>query len=79
MEEERRTGEPGPVLAPSQFDTLQKIVPASLAWLTYPTRAEWGFFRAAGAPPRDHYYGLELRTRHGANPVSAFVTNHAVR
>jgi len=43
MEEERRRGEPGPVLAPSQFNTpTKKIVPASLAWLTYPTRGRVG-------------------------------------
>jgi len=28
----------------------------------------------AGALPRDHYYRLELCTRHGANPGSALAT-----
>ena len=57
MEEERRRGEPGPVLAPSQFDILQKIVPAFLAWLTYPTGAEWGFSAPLGLRPETTIIG----------------------
>jgi len=42
MEEKRRRGEPAPVVAPASSTPLQKIVLASLAWLTYPTRGRVG-------------------------------------
>jgi len=41
MEEKRRRGEPGPVAGTQPVrHPIQKIVPASLAWLTYPTRGK---------------------------------------
>jgi len=76
MEEERGRGEPGPVLAPGQFDTpTKKSFPRLwLGSLRPIPPGQSGAFRAAGAPPGDHYYRLELCTRHTANPGSALAT-----
>jgi len=42
MEEERRRGEPGPVLAPSQFED-KKLFPRLWLGSLTPPEAEWGF------------------------------------
>jgi len=67
-EEEGRRGEPGPVLAPSQFENP-----------TNPSGAEWGSKLIPRTPlglrlETTIIGSIKLRNRHGANPGSALAT-----